>query len=45
MRHARRSVAPRIGSCGRRRAIVSSLVVIAHGPMKTSSSITENAVT
>ena len=31
---------PRIGSSGARRAIVSSFVVIAHGPTKTSSSIT-----
>ena len=43
-RHARRRRAPSIGLSGERRAIVSSFVVIAHGPTKTSSPISENAV-
>ena len=43
-RHARRSVAPRSGSSGPWRAIVSSFVVVAPGPTNTSSSITVPAV-
>ena len=44
IRHARRSVAPCSGVPRSRRPIASSLVVIAHGPTKTSSSTTLYAV-
>ena len=40
MRHARRSFAPRSGTLRSSRPILSSFVVIAHGPTNTSSSTT-----